>query len=237
MYLNEGNFLAAKTQFRKSLAFFWGTETDELLLKLAKKLETHKALQFLGDVYLEYGDQQTAMSLFVVALEGFTQWMFTENQLVDIDERLAGISSELLDRLHEDFFRGAPNNVPVNITILHKIPTGRHDTDAEGQTLDGALYLHRRTYGERDYCTVERCKLLSCSIPVRRILVAWAAVWVWGLRFSQRIRIIECRGATLLEIEALLARIVELELEGGIENDKALSSVVETSALIESLGL
>ncbi|KAJ7457772.1 hypothetical protein FB451DRAFT_1183095 [Mycena latifolia] len=106
-------------------------------LKLTQKWEIHKALQFLGDVYLAYGDQQTAMSLWVVALEGFTQmdvyhsraecmlclgelsklqgdlmkagelWrtarplferLSQEKQLVNIDERLAGINSELLDR-------------------------------------------------------------------------------------------------------------------------------------------
>ncbi|KAJ7457751.1 hypothetical protein FB451DRAFT_1183071 [Mycena latifolia] len=42
-------------------------------LKLGKNLEIHKALQFLGDVYLVHGDQQTAMSLWVVTLERFTQ--------------------------------------------------------------------------------------------------------------------------------------------------------------------
>ncbi|KAJ7482645.1 hypothetical protein FB451DRAFT_1442157 [Mycena latifolia] len=42
-------------------------------LKLKQKLQIHKALQFLGDVYLEYGDQETAISLFTIALEGFTK--------------------------------------------------------------------------------------------------------------------------------------------------------------------
>ncbi|KAJ7482771.1 hypothetical protein FB451DRAFT_122454 [Mycena latifolia] len=42
-------------------------------LKLKRKLEIHKALQYLGDVYLADGDQQTAISLLTVALEGFTQ--------------------------------------------------------------------------------------------------------------------------------------------------------------------
>ncbi|KAJ6600489.1 hypothetical protein DFH09DRAFT_1070282 [Mycena vulgaris] len=37
-----------------------------------QKLEIYKALQFLGDVYLAEGDQHTAISLFTVALEGFT---------------------------------------------------------------------------------------------------------------------------------------------------------------------
>ncbi|KAJ7495196.1 hypothetical protein FB451DRAFT_1163935 [Mycena latifolia] len=48
-------------------------QVHELLLKLKQKLEIHKALQFLGDVYLADGDQQTATSLWAVALEGFTK--------------------------------------------------------------------------------------------------------------------------------------------------------------------
>ncbi|KAJ7099751.1 hypothetical protein C8R44DRAFT_947181 [Mycena epipterygia] len=41
--------------------------------KLQQKLELHKALQFLGDIFLASGDEETAHSLFTVALEGFTQ--------------------------------------------------------------------------------------------------------------------------------------------------------------------
>ncbi|KAJ7493580.1 hypothetical protein FB451DRAFT_1164474 [Mycena latifolia] len=37
-----------------------------------KKLELYKALQFLGDVFLFNQDEETAHSLFIVALEGFT---------------------------------------------------------------------------------------------------------------------------------------------------------------------
>ncbi|KAJ7032103.1 hypothetical protein C8F04DRAFT_1359696 [Mycena alexandri] len=35
--------------------------------------EIHKALQYLGDVFLKENDEATAISLFTVALEGFTQ--------------------------------------------------------------------------------------------------------------------------------------------------------------------
>jgi predicted negative regulator of RcsB-dependent stress response len=41
--------------------------------KLQQKLEPHKALQFLGDIFLANGDEETANTLFTVALEGFTQ--------------------------------------------------------------------------------------------------------------------------------------------------------------------
>ncbi|KAJ7107018.1 hypothetical protein C8R44DRAFT_744887 [Mycena epipterygia] len=37
-----------------------------------EKLALHKALRFLGDVFLSEGDENTAHNLFVVALEGFT---------------------------------------------------------------------------------------------------------------------------------------------------------------------
>ncbi|KAJ7482635.1 hypothetical protein FB451DRAFT_1170499 [Mycena latifolia] len=42
-------------------------------LKLKQKLEIHKALQFLGDVYITNGEEQTGVNLFTVALERFTQ--------------------------------------------------------------------------------------------------------------------------------------------------------------------
>ncbi|KAJ7453444.1 hypothetical protein FB451DRAFT_1185251 [Mycena latifolia] len=101
--LKEGHFLTVKSLFQTSVITAWGKDTEivsyclETLgdvclwpatddvsynapvtflvhsLKVRQKLQIHKALQFLGDVYLVYGDQQTATSLFVVALEGLTQ--------------------------------------------------------------------------------------------------------------------------------------------------------------------
>ncbi|KAJ6514669.1 hypothetical protein DFH09DRAFT_1288035 [Mycena vulgaris] len=41
--------------------------------KSQQKLDVHKALQFLGDVFHAEGDQNTAVSLLTTALEGFTQ--------------------------------------------------------------------------------------------------------------------------------------------------------------------
>ncbi|KAJ7457742.1 hypothetical protein FB451DRAFT_1183060 [Mycena latifolia] len=103
MDVKEGDFLRAICQFQKSLTLAWGhnaeavsyclerlgdvclwpatddvsyNETVTFLvhsLKLTQKREVYKALQFLGDVYLAHGDQQTAISLWVIALEGFTQ--------------------------------------------------------------------------------------------------------------------------------------------------------------------
>ncbi|KAJ6570859.1 hypothetical protein DFH09DRAFT_1079841 [Mycena vulgaris] len=100
--LRDGNFLLAKTIFQRCLTLSWGQESDIVtyrlerlanvsrwggmhssvtwttlflvyVLKSKQKLEVHKALKFVGDVLLAQGDQDTAISLFTVALEGLTQ--------------------------------------------------------------------------------------------------------------------------------------------------------------------
>ncbi|KAJ7457498.1 hypothetical protein FB451DRAFT_1509813 [Mycena latifolia] len=101
--VNEGDVLNAMSRFQTCLKFAWGKDTEAVSyclerlgnaslwitldhtssnwtmifmvhsLKLKQKLEIHKALQFLGDLYLADGDQQTAFSLLSVALEGFTK--------------------------------------------------------------------------------------------------------------------------------------------------------------------
>jgi tetratricopeptide (TPR) repeat protein len=43
-----------------------------LSLKSSYRLGMYQALQFLGDIFLSYNDEDTAVSLFTVALEGFT---------------------------------------------------------------------------------------------------------------------------------------------------------------------
>ncbi|KAJ7735597.1 hypothetical protein B0H14DRAFT_3613459 [Mycena olivaceomarginata] len=43
-----------------------------LSLKSTYRLGIYQALQFLGDIFLSYNDEDTAVSLFTVALEGFT---------------------------------------------------------------------------------------------------------------------------------------------------------------------
>jgi hypothetical protein len=40
--------------------------------RLKQKLDLHKALQFLGEMFIVTGDDDTAHNLFAVALEGFT---------------------------------------------------------------------------------------------------------------------------------------------------------------------
>ncbi|KAJ7453447.1 hypothetical protein FB451DRAFT_1185255 [Mycena latifolia] len=100
--VQEADFPTAKGRFQKGLTFAWGkdaevvsyslerlgniriwTQPDHVSynvtviflvysLKLKKNLEIHKALQFLAEMYFAHGDQQTALSLLVVALDGFT---------------------------------------------------------------------------------------------------------------------------------------------------------------------
>lgn len=101
LYLREGNMLTAQTLFEKCLSSFWRNHIEmatyclERLsnvsrwsamdwptswtmvylvhaLKFEQKLDIHKALQFLGDVFQAEGDQGTAISLFTIALDGFT---------------------------------------------------------------------------------------------------------------------------------------------------------------------
>jgi tetratricopeptide (TPR) repeat protein len=102
LHLREGSWVAANTLFLKCLRFSEGklfeavtyclerlgnvrcwsavspTSTWPIVflghaLKIKNRLEINKAIQFLGDMSLLENDQQTAISLFTVALEGFTQ--------------------------------------------------------------------------------------------------------------------------------------------------------------------
>ncbi|KAJ6596237.1 hypothetical protein DFH09DRAFT_1407264, partial [Mycena vulgaris] len=98
--LRQGHSMAAKSTFEECLNFARGKADEQMTycleqlgkikswgsttlmsdwtvvflvhsLKSNKRLAIHKALQFLGDVFLNLNDQDTAFSLFTVALEGF----------------------------------------------------------------------------------------------------------------------------------------------------------------------
>ncbi|KAJ6523479.1 hypothetical protein DFH09DRAFT_198012 [Mycena vulgaris] len=100
LHLQNQEFMVAETLFSKCLRSTWMRENEAVTfclerlgdvhrwndvhgmsslwtilflvhsLKLNQKLEICKALQFLGDIYLTEGDQNTAISLLSVALEG-----------------------------------------------------------------------------------------------------------------------------------------------------------------------
>ncbi|KAJ7143971.1 hypothetical protein C8R44DRAFT_724968 [Mycena epipterygia] len=65
---NVGRWTSTST----SWSYKWPTVYLAQAQKIQEKLAVHKALCFLGDVFFSRGDQHTAYSLFVVALEGFT---------------------------------------------------------------------------------------------------------------------------------------------------------------------
>ncbi|KAJ7457424.1 hypothetical protein FB451DRAFT_1509702 [Mycena latifolia] len=129
--VNEGDLLKASSLFQTCLESAWGNETQAISycleklgnaslwlavdhasyhwtvtflvhsLKLKYRLQIHKALQFLGDVYLKGGDQETAVSLLTVALEGFTK-MDVHRSRAECMLRLGDISE-----LHGDFPKAA----------------------------------------------------------------------------------------------------------------------------------
>ncbi|KAJ6595769.1 hypothetical protein DFH09DRAFT_146868 [Mycena vulgaris] len=101
LHLREGNQPFAKLLFHRCLSLFWGHHTELVnyclerlgdrslwgstdwpsswtivylvhASKSQQKLDVHKALQFLGDIFCTEGDQDTAVSLLTVALEGLT---------------------------------------------------------------------------------------------------------------------------------------------------------------------
>jgi tetratricopeptide (TPR) repeat protein len=102
VYLEEQNFLAASTTFQKCIessgeqnieitsyclekladlsqwdisrrGSLWPTLFLVHSLKIKERLGIHKGLQFFGDFFLAQDDEATAVILFTVALEGFTQ--------------------------------------------------------------------------------------------------------------------------------------------------------------------
>jgi tetratricopeptide (TPR) repeat protein len=178
LYLREQDLLEAKTLFEKSLKlasedgqvqsfcfeklgnasqwgadysmFQWTTMFLVYSVKCKQPLNVHKALQFLGDTFLQK-DEDTAIALLTVALEGFTymdvhrsraecmlrlgdisksrgdmlkavelwttaQPLFERSSQVKqvqcVDERLAGIGSDVLEQQKENIAHLVELNVP-----------------------------------------------------------------------------------------------------------------------------
>jgi tetratricopeptide (TPR) repeat protein len=108
LYLREQDLLGAKTHFEKLLKLIpeqaeimslcfeklgnansWGP--DESIpgwtaiflahsLKSQAKLQVYKALQYFGQIFLMQNDDDTAISLFTIALEGFTYMDVHQNR-------------------------------------------------------------------------------------------------------------------------------------------------------------
>jgi tetratricopeptide (TPR) repeat protein len=109
LYLRDGKMLAAKTLFVKCMNISMGNQAEIMAyclerlgdvsrwtglgsnsswttvflmhsLKFKEKLGTYKALKFLGDICLAQDDGETAISLFTVALDGFTYMNIHRNR-------------------------------------------------------------------------------------------------------------------------------------------------------------
>ncbi|KAJ7734818.1 hypothetical protein B0H16DRAFT_150823 [Mycena metata] len=76
----------------------WTTVFLAYSLRKNQKLGIYKALQFLGDVFLQENDEATAISLFTVALEGFTE-MDVHRSKAECMIRLGDISQKNNDLL------------------------------------------------------------------------------------------------------------------------------------------
>jgi tetratricopeptide (TPR) repeat protein len=63
---NTGRWGAPGQMFTWTMVYFAHS------IKFKEKLGIYKALQFLGDIFLSQVDEDTAVSLYIVALEGFT---------------------------------------------------------------------------------------------------------------------------------------------------------------------
>ncbi|KAJ6540031.1 hypothetical protein DFH09DRAFT_1396671 [Mycena vulgaris] len=120
LHLREGNLQSATSLFHKCLSSSWGNYAELVnyclerlgdrslwdstdwswtivylvhASKSQQKLDVHKALQFLGDVFRAEGDQDTAVSLLTAALEGFT-WMDVHHSRAECMLLLGYISKE-----------------------------------------------------------------------------------------------------------------------------------------------
>jgi tetratricopeptide (TPR) repeat protein len=126
--VKEGNLLAGRNLFKECLKTAWGNQTTAVTyclerlgavqhwgpadqtsflwtvtflvhsFKCEQRLELHKALQFLGDIFQAQGDQETATSLFNVALDGFTH-MDVHRSRAECMVRLGDISKLRGDEL------------------------------------------------------------------------------------------------------------------------------------------
>jgi tetratricopeptide (TPR) repeat protein len=78
--------------------FRWTTIFLVYSIKCKQCLQVHKALQFCGDVFLHEQDEDTAITLFTVALEGFT-YMDVHRSRAECMMRLGDISNNHGDQL------------------------------------------------------------------------------------------------------------------------------------------
>jgi tetratricopeptide (TPR) repeat protein len=167
--VQQHDFSAGQSRFQKCLRHTWGKDSETLLYCLEKlgdveqwcptdkilfpwpvtllvysfrcklRLQLHKALQFLGDVFWAQGDQDTASSLFTVALEGFSQ-MDVHRSRAECMVRLGDISkltgdepkaAKLWERARPLFERSSQRKQLADLDA--KLVTLRHSQSEEVQ--------------------------------------------------------------------------------------------------------
>jgi tetratricopeptide (TPR) repeat protein len=128
LQLREGDVFSAKDILQDCVNLYWGKCTEVVSfclerfadrnrwhimecmspwpvvylahgLQSKEKLAIHKALLFLGDVFISQGDNDTAKSLFMVALEGFV-YMDVHHSRAQCLLRLGDLANKKGDSLH-----------------------------------------------------------------------------------------------------------------------------------------
>ncbi|KAJ6592281.1 hypothetical protein DFH09DRAFT_1273376 [Mycena vulgaris] len=183
LHLRECNLLFAKSLFHKCLSFFWGNRAEMVnhslerlgdrslwgpdwplswtmvylvhALKSKHNLHVHKALQFLGDVFRADGDQDTAVSLLTVALEGFTQ-MDVHRSRAECMLRLGDISKHNGDLMKAiNFWKTARplfdwSSQTKQIALIDERLSDINLEDNK-QSLASVSYLHAPAAGPEDF--------------------------------------------------------------------------------------
>ncbi|KAJ7874606.1 hypothetical protein B0H13DRAFT_2551486 [Mycena leptocephala] len=204
LHLREGDLLEAKTLFESCLKLYftrpdimsycyerlgdasrWGASngmfgwTTVFLVhsvRQKEKLGIYKALQFMGDAFFAQDDKHTAITLFAVALDGFTQmdvhrsraecmlrlgdiskgqgdllnavehWetarpLFEQSsqakQVENIDQRLAGVSEDVLEQHRKNLAHLAELNAPSG--TVDEISNLSDIEDMEGLDLEDEI--------------------------------------------------------------------------------------------------
>ncbi|KAJ7493478.1 hypothetical protein FB451DRAFT_1164371 [Mycena latifolia] len=140
--IGQSQRLADISQWRVA-GFQWVYTWTVVYLAHAKTtqmtLDLHKALQFLGDVFLQDGDEETAHSLWAVALEGFTY--------MDVHRSRANCMLRLGDLVQQrgqpaeavELWRNARPLFELSLQtkdvaqINDRLGAGNHDQEALGQ--------------------------------------------------------------------------------------------------------
>jgi hypothetical protein len=109
-------------------------------LKSKQRLAIHKALPFLGDLFLAQGERNTAPSLFAVALDGFVQMDVHRNKgecmlrLADLAAQDGELSNSIeLWKTARSSFDGERSSQTAQITVVDERLASIRQNTTEGQ--------------------------------------------------------------------------------------------------------